>query len=375
MESRYRSCWCAHHWFIWRGGRWPKSRPLVVVGHADLAFYAGVVDVAAALGTEREVAGYVVHGQVARTQRAGTHGATDLAQGDIAGTDTANLGVTLDDCNLEVARAHRTGVQTADVSGVDITRTHADGKFSRDLAHMQVARTHDALQLLHAMHVGVAGAHADVQRHAGGQVHRDFEVGVGAAEQTEREVLLGADVDSQLVTVTLLGDLQLLQYRFVRGARPPGQAQSVAAAIADDVQILAVHGNLHRFHTGQVELEVARCLELARRGESGERDKQQRGKGETMHGHTPVDGVPAGMQPASKRLQGSPRGGSAVAFSPTVPAPWRAATTLPARPDRARRRCHLPLRPAPPSCGSVVRTWRWHGAGRAKSPHPHDGPD
>src|SRR6185437_14566387 len=186
--------------------------------------------------------------------------------GDVARTDAADLGITLDARRLEVARTHRTGFEAADVSGVDITRAHAGGELAGDLAYMQIARAHDALQLLHALHVGIAGADVHVHRHAGRQLHGDFEIGVGTAEQVERKMAVAADVKPQLVTLAMLGQLQLLQRRLVRGAGPPGEAESLVAVAADEVQILAVHVDLHRLHAGQVELEVTRRLELARRG-------------------------------------------------------------------------------------------------------------
>src|SRR6185312_9458148 len=204
----------------------------------------------------------------------------------------------------------------ADVSGVDITRAHAGGELAGDLAYMQVARTHDALQLLHATRIGVAGTHVHVHRHAGRQLHGDFEIGVGVAEQAERKMAVVADVEPQLVTLAMLGHLQLLQRRLLRGAGPPGEAEPLVAVAADEVQVLAVHVDLHRLHAGQVELQVAWRLELAGRGENSGRGEQQRGESETTHGRTPGVGIPVGMQPAGKRLQARSRGRSGARGQP-----------------------------------------------------------
>jgi Na+/H+ antiporter NhaD/arsenite permease-like protein len=52
---------------------------IVVVRHADLAFHAGMRDVAAALGAEAEIATDIVDGlEIARAQRVGMHAAADL---------------------------------------------------------------------------------------------------------------------------------------------------------------------------------------------------------------------------------------------------------------------------------------------------------
>src|SRR6185437_3982371 len=222
----------------------------------------------------------------------------------------------LDARRLEVAGTHRTRLEAADIGGVDITRAYAGGELAGDLAHMQIARAHDALQLLHALHVGVAGAHVHVHRHAGRQLHGDCAIGIETAEQVEREVAFSADVEAQLVTLAMLGHLQLVQRRLVRGAGAPGEVQPLVAVAADKVQVLAVHGDLHRLHAGQVELEVARRLELARRGENSERGEQQRGESETTHGRTPEVGIPVGMQPAGKRLQARSRGKSGARSQP-----------------------------------------------------------
>ncbi len=66
---------------------------------------------------------------------------------------------------------------------------------------------------------------------------------MGTAEQVEREVAVTADVDPQLVTVALLGDLQLLQRRLVRGAGPAGEAQRLVAVAADEQKVATASPN------------------------------------------------------------------------------------------------------------------------------------
>lgn len=120
-------------------------------------------------------------------------------------------------------------------------------------------------------------------------------------------MLATADIEQQLIAFAPLGDLQVVQRRLVRGTGTTAEAEALAAVAADQVQILTMHLDLHRPHTGQVKLEVAWRLEFAGGSERGEWGKQQDSEGKAVHGRTPVVVDCPEMQPSRKGLQADGR--------------------------------------------------------------------
>ena len=63
------------------------------------------------------------------------------------------------------------------------------------------------------------------------------------------------------------------------------EGQALAVGVSDQVQVVAVDIDLHAADARQVQLQVARRLELARAGrERGQGGKQQGGDEKTAHG-------------------------------------------------------------------------------------------
>src|SRR5687768_6945425 len=260
--------------------------PSPPLGNADSALHCVVLDRAASLSVDDEIAAHSVDVDAARPLRLDAHGSTDAADVHAARSVVANGKVAGDVIRVNVPGAVVDFDVTAHAAEHDIARSVVDANVARDSRELEVARSIGQLYRARSLDFQLTASVRDVQPNVGW----NFDVQVQllamiAPEQIPRRMVafhIGHDdLDQHFVTLALGLELDLVEDAPARGACNSSYAHLRQAGSPRHVEIAGARADPYdpcarRAHDCVPRRRHVVGLRLACAGDEDAKDYQRR---------------------------------------------------------------------------------------------------
>src|SRR5687767_561227 len=260
--------------------------PSPPLGNADSALHCAVLDRAAPLSVDDEIAAHSIDVDTAGPLRLDAHGSANAADVDAARSVVANGKVAGDVIRVNVPGAVVDFDVAADAPEHDITRSVLDPNVAGDSRELEVARSIRQLHSARSPDFQLTAPVLDVQPDVGGNFDVQVELlAMIAPEQIPRRMVAfhvgHDDLDQHFVTLALGLKLDVVEDAAARCACNSGYAHLRQAGSARHVEITGARADPYdscarRAHDGIPRRRDVVGLRLACAGDEDAKDYQRR---------------------------------------------------------------------------------------------------